>query len=58
MLSKEEEFKIKLKKCKSLNDYRLLAEEYNIDKTQFTAEYRERILRKAIRKRNNLSKFF
>ena len=58
MPTKDKEFNIKLKKCKSLEDYRNLAEEYNIDKNQFTAEYRERIVRKAMRSKKNLSKFF
>ena len=47
----EEKFKIKLKKCKSLQDYRDLAEEYNIKGEKLSPEYRERILLKVARNR-------
>jgi len=41
MFVDKKKFKIKLKKCKSLQDYRDLAEEYNI-KEELTSEDRER----------------
>jgi hypothetical protein len=55
---KIEEFKIKLKNCKSLEDYRLLAEEYNIQDERSCSKYRAYILRKIIREgRQNLQVF-
>ena len=45
----EEKFKIKLKKCKSLKDYRNLAKEYNIQEEDFSPEYKERMLLKVAR---------
>ena len=49
MSTNEEKFKIKLKKCKSLQDYRNLAEEFNIEKEDFSPEYKERMLLKVAR---------
>lgn len=60
MSIKENQFKIKLKKCKSLQDYRDLAEEYNIQNAQdcqICPKYREHIVRQSIRNRNNLQEF-
>ena len=51
MLTKNAEFKLKLKNCKSLEDYRLLAEEYNMEKGKGCPKYREHIIRKSIRER-------
>ena len=50
----EEKFKIKLKKCKSLQDYRDLVKEYNIKEEGFTAESRERMLLKVVRNRRHI----
>ena len=49
MSTNEEKFKIKLKKCKTLEDYRNLAKEYNIQQEDFSPEYKERILLKVAR---------
>ena len=60
MSIKENQFKIKLKKCKSLQDYRDLAEEYNIQNAkdwQICPKYRDHVIRKSIRNRNNLQQF-
>ena len=58
MLSKSEKFKLKLKNCKSLEDYRLLGEEYNMEVDRSCSKYREYIIRKRIREnRNNLQVF-
>ena len=49
MPTKNKEFKIKLKKCKSLEDYRNLAEEYNIQDKPTSEERKQKfqtILRK------------
>jgi|TARA_Y100000310_G_scaffold201128_1_gene201214 hypothetical protein len=51
MLSKKEEFKLKLKNCKSLEDYRLLSEEYNMEVDKSCLKYRERVTRQSIRER-------
>ena len=51
MSARKEEFKIKLKNCKSLQDYRQLAEEYNMEVERSCPKYREHIIRKAIRER-------
>ena len=56
----EEKFKIKLKKCKSLQDYRDLAEEYNIQGSQdwqICPKYRAHIVRTSMKNRNNLQEF-
>ena len=47
----EEKFKIELKKCKSLQDYRELVKEYNIQEEDFSQEYKERMLLKVVRNR-------
>ena len=55
MSIKENQFKIKLKKCKSLQDYRDLAEEYNIQNAQdcqSCPKYRDPVIRKSIRNRS------
>ena len=39
MLSKSEKFKLKLKNCKSLEDYRLLGEEYNMEVDRSCSKY-------------------
>jgi hypothetical protein len=58
MLSTKEKFKLKLKNCKSLQDYRDLAEEYNVQDYEGCPKYREHIIRKRIREnRNNLQVF-
>ena len=51
----EEKFKIKLKKCKSLQDYSDLAEEYNIEQEYFSLEHRERMLLKIARQRHEFN---
>jgi hypothetical protein len=51
MSDDKKKFKIKLKKCKSLQDYRELVKEYNIQEEDFTAESRERMLLKVVRNR-------
>jgi hypothetical protein len=51
MSTNEEKFKIKLKKCKSLQDYCDLVKEYNIQQEDFSAEYKERMLLKVVRNR-------
>jgi hypothetical protein len=58
MSERQEKFKLKLKNCKSLEDYRLLAEEYNMEVHRGCPKYREYIIRKRIREnRNNLQVF-
>ena len=58
MLSRSKEFKIKLKNCKSLQDYRNLAEEYDMQSERGCPKYAESIIRKRIReKANNLQVF-
>ena len=49
MPTKNKEFKIKLKKCKSLDDYRNLAEEYNIQ-IEMPPEERKRKFQTILRK--------
>ena len=51
MLSRKEEFKLKLKNCKSLEDYRLLSEEYNMEVDKSCPKYRERVIRQRVRER-------
>ena len=58
MSTDEEKFKIKLKKCKSLQDYRDLVKEYNIKEEGFTAESRERMLLKVVRNRRHIYKIY
>ena len=55
MPTRNKEFKIKLKKCKSLEDYRKLAEEYNIQ-DKLTPEDRERKFHRILRKYHELIK--
>ena len=60
MSIKENHFKIKLKKCKSLQDYRDLAEEYNIKDSkdwQICPKYRSHLARTSMRNRDNLQEF-
>ena len=58
MPTKDKEFNKKLKNCKSLQDYTDLADEYNLNKEGWSVEYSERLLRKTVKKDDNLSKFF
>ena len=54
MPTKNKEFKIKLKKCKSLDDYRNLAEEYNIQE-KLTPEERKRKFQTMLRKYHEIN---
>jgi len=51
MSTDEKKFKIELKKCKSLDDYRDLVKEYNLQEEDFTGDYRERMLLKVRNRR-------
>ena len=55
MSTNEEKFKIKLKKCKSFQDYRDLVREYNIEEEDFSPEYKEKIWLKVIRNRPKIN---
>ena len=45
MSIEENQFKIKLKKCKSLQDYRDLEEEYNMQQHKTSTDYIRKIIR-------------
>ena len=51
MSANHKEFKIKLKNCKSLEDYRQLSEEYNMEVDKSCPKYRERVIRQRMRER-------
>lgn len=53
MSAKDKEFKIKLKKCKSLQDYRDLEEEYNMQQHKTSTDYIRKIIRNRMKKENN-----
>ena len=55
MLAKDKQFKIKLKKCKSLQDYRDLAEEYKIKDDSFTTKYSLSRMIEIMRKHNKIN---
>jgi len=51
MSIRKEKFKLKLKNCKSLEDYRLLSEEYNMEVDKGCPKYRESVIRQSMRER-------
>tara|TARA_Y100000310_G_C20276485_1_gene620501 strand:- start:345 stop:521 length:177 start_codon:yes stop_codon:yes gene_type:complete len=58
MSARRKEFKIKLKNCKSLEDYRLLSEEYNMESERGCPKYREHLIRQRIREKINSLQIF
>ena len=58
MSARRKEFKIKLKNCKSLEDYRLLSEEYNMEVERSCPKYREHVIRQRIRENKQSAQIY
>jgi hypothetical protein len=58
MSARRKEFKIKLKNCKSLEDYRLLSEEYNMESERGCPKYREHVIRQRIRENKQSAQIY